>query len=274
MQDSNISIANTDVLELENLSAGFNTKPVVQGVSLKVQRGTVTAIAGGNGAGKSTLLKTIARLIPAIDGRVIIEGKELSSLELASLAKKLAYVPQDIANSRELTVEDMIALGRNPHQKWWQWRTDHNDRSALENAIKATELGDLRDKSVSEISGGERQRTAIAMSLAQEPEILLLDEPTAHLDFKHQKSLMQLMLHLKSQGMTIITCLHDLNFISQVCDQVVCLKKSPKGPSTQLFTGAPQDVLTRENLQSAFDTELRIIRDSANPDSSTVFFGL
>jgi iron complex transport system ATP-binding protein len=266
MQDSNISIANTDVLELENLSAGFNTKPVVQGVSLKVQRGTVTAIAGGNGAGKSTLLKTIARLIPAIDGRVIIEGKELSSLELASLAKKLAYVPQDI--------EDMIALGRNPHQKWWQWRTDHNDRSALENAIKATELGDLRDKSVSEISGGERQRTAIAMSLAQEPEILLLDEPTAHLDFKHQKSLMLLMLHLKSQGMTIITCLHDLNFISQVCDQVVCLKKSPKGPSTQLFTGAPQDVLTRENLQSAFDTELRIIRDSANPDSSTVFFGL
>lgn len=265
------------VLQLEEVSAGFNTKAVVEGVSFKVKGGTIAAIAGGNGAGKSTLLKTIARLIPVLKGKVSIDENDLSALPLAVLSKKIAYVPQDISSSRDLSVEEMIALGRNPHQKWWQWRSDQNDRLALENAIKATELGDLRDKSVSEISGGEKQRAAIAMSLAQEPEILLLDEPTAHLDFKHQKSLMQLLLALKSQGMTIITCLHDLNFISQVCDQVICLKKTARAPSIQLFAGAPREVLTRENLQSAFDTDLRIIHDSADPDnphSSSVFFGL
>ncbi len=119
----------------------------------------------------------------------------------------------------------------------------------------------------------KKQRTAIAMSLAQEPEILLLDEPTAHLDFKHQKSLLQLLLRLKAEGMTIITCLHDLNFISQVGDQVLCLKKTSRAPSVQLFAGAPREVLTRENLYSAFDTDLRIIQDSSD-DSNSVFFGL
>lgn len=266
--------SNSEVLRLENLSAGFNGKAVVEGVFLTVKRGSVVAIAGGNGAGKSTLLKTIARLIPAVNGKILIEGNDLAALPLPLLAKKLAYVPQDIAASRDLTVEDMIALGRNPHQKWWQWRTAQNDKAAIENAINATQLSELRGKSVTEISGGERQRTAIAMSLAQEPEILLLDEPTAHLDFKHQKSLMHLLLQLKSKDMTIITCLHDLNFISQVCDQVLCVKKTARGPSTQLFAGTPQEVLTRENLQSVFDTELRIIQDSSDPESNSIFFGL
>lgn len=262
------------VLQLDEVSAGFDEKAVVEGVSLKIERGTIAAIAGGNGAGKSTLLKTIARLIPPVKGKISIEGNDLSGLPLPLLARKIAYVPQDISSMRDLSVEDMIALGRNPHQKWWQWRSDQKDRLALENAIKATELGDLRDKSVAEISGGEKQRAAIAMSLAQEPEILLLDEPTAHLDFKHQKSLMQLLLQLKSQGITIITCLHDLNFISQVCDQVLCLKKTNRAPSIQLFAGRPLEVLTRENLQLAFDTDLRIIHDSSDPDVNSVFFGL
>ncbi len=260
------------VLQLEELSAGY-TNAVVEGVSFNVKRGTVVAIAGGNGAGKSTLLKTVARLIPPLKGKILVDGNDLTNMPLPLLAKKIAYVPQDISTSRDLSVEDMIALGRNPHQKWWQWRSDQKDRLALENAIKATELGELRDKSVSEISGGEKQRTAIAMSLAQEPEILLLDEPTAHLDFKHQKSLLQLLLKLKADGMTIITCLHDLNFISQVCDQVLCLKKTSQAPSVQLFAGPPREVLTRENLHSAFDTELRIIQDSSD-DSNSVFFGL
>lgn len=260
-------------VQLDKVSAGFGDKCVAESVSVTVRRGTITAIAGGNGAGKSTLLKTIARLLPALRGTIYLEGKELSTITLPELAKKLAYVPQEIAGFRDLSVEELVALGRNPHQRWWQWRAEHKDRAAIENAIIVTELDDLREKSVSEISGGERQRTAIAMSLAQEPEILLLDEPTAHLDFKHQKSLMHLLLQLKAQGMTIITCLHDLNFISQVCDQVVCLKKTRQAPSTQLFTGAPQEVLTAENLLAAFDTDLKIIRDQANPESN-VFFGL
>lgn len=262
------------VLELQTLAAGFNSKAVVENVSFKVKRGTVSAIAGGNGAGKSTLLKTIARLIPAVQGKVILEGADLSTLALPALARKIAYVPQEILSSRDLTVEDMVALGRSPHQKWWQWRSDGKDKSALENALKATDLTELRGRPLSEISGGERQRAAIAMSLAQEPEILLMDEPTAHLDFKHQKSLMQLVLQLKSQGMTIITCLHDLNFIFQVCDQVVCLKKSNKAPSIQLFEGTPADVLTRDNLKQSFDTDLRIIQDTTNPESGSMFFGL
>ncbi len=262
------------ILQLDEVSAGFSAQAVVQDVSLKVKRGTIAAIAGGNGAGKSTLLKTIARLLPTVKGKVFVEGHDINTLALPLLAKKIAYVPQDISNSRDLTVEDMVALGRNPHQKWWQWRSDQNDKRAIEESIKAAELEELRGKSITEISGGERQRAAIAMSLAQEPEILLLDEPTAHLDFKHQKSLLKLLLQLKAQGMTIITCLHDLNFISQVADQVLCLKKSSRQPSIQLFAGPPRQVLTRENLKQAFDTDLRIIQDSAAADSDVIFFGL
>lgn len=261
-------------LRLDELSAGFGSKAVVEGVSISVARGTVMGIAGANGAGKSTLLKTIARLIPSVKGKVFIEDSELSTMPLSLLSRKVAYVAQDISSSRDLSVEDMVALGRNPHQKWWQWRSEGTDKAAIEQAIKATELQDLRQKAITEISGGERQRAAIAMSLAQEPEILLLDEPTAHLDFKHQKSLLQLLLRLKSEGMTIVTCLHDLNFIAHVCDQVLCLKRNRKAPSVQLFAGPPREVLTAENLKSAFDTELRIIRDSADPQSNSVFFGL
>lgn len=260
------------ILQLQQLSAGFDNRAVVEGLNLDVQRGTITAIAGGNGAGKSTALKTIARLLVPVGGKILLEGAELNSLPLTVLAKKIAYVPQDISSSRELTVEEMISLGRNPHQRWWQWRSDKNDKAALDEAISATELTDLRAKSISEISGGEKQRAAIAMSLAQQPELLLLDEPTAHLDFKHQKSLMKLLLKLKNEGMTVIACLHDLNFIWQTCDQVICLKKQQNAPSKQLFAGPPQAVLTGENLQSAFDTDLRIIQDPVETNSK--FFGL
>lgn len=264
----------TIALQLDNLSAGFACRAVVEDVSISVSKGTVMGIAGANGAGKSTLLKTIARLIPPVKGKIFIDGSELCTMPLPELAQKIAYVAQDISSSRDLTVEEMVALGRNPHQKWWQWRSEGKDKAAIEQAIKATELLDLRQKAITEISGGERQRAAIAMSLAQEPAILLLDEPTAHLDFKHQKSLLQLLLRLKSEGMTVVTCLHDLNFIAQVCDQVLCLKKNSGAPSIPLFAGPPRDVLTAENLQSAFDTELRIIRDSSDSQSSSIYFGL
>ncbi|MCC6977968.1 MAG: ABC transporter ATP-binding protein [Candidatus Melainabacteria bacterium] len=264
----------TIALQLDALSAGFGSKAVVEGVSLAVPKGTVLGIAGANGAGKSTLLKTIARLLPPVKGKVLIDGSDLAAMPLPHLARKVAYVAQDISSSRDLTVEDMVALGRNPHQRWWQWRSETRDKAAIEQAIKATDLQELRQKSIAEVSGGERQRATIAMSLAQEPEILLLDEPTAHLDFKHQKSLLQLLLRLKSEGMTVVTCLHDLNFIAQVCDQVLCVKKSGRAPSVQLFAGSPADVLTAENLKAAFDTELRIIRDSSDPQISSVFFGL
>lgn len=261
-------------IKLTNLDAGFERKVVVEQINTTIFAGTIAAIAGPNGAGKSTLLKTIARLIPPLGGSVEISGQDATTISIVSYSQKIAYVPQDIAHARDLSVEDLIALGRSPHQRWWQWRAESSDLNAIEEAIKATGLTDLRSKSIAEISGGERQRAAIAMALAQQPTILLLDEPTAHLDFKHQKSLMELLTKLRDGGMTIVTCLHDLNFIAQVCNQVICLKRAEMGASRLLFDGAPQKVLNKDNLRSAFDIDLKIIVDAQDPTVQSRYFGI
>lgn len=263
-----------EAIKLVDLHAGFEKKVVVERVNTAIKAGTIAAIAGPNGAGKSTLLKTIARLLSPIRGDLQIFGKNASTIQTVQFSQKIAYVPQDITHSRDLTVEDMIALGRNPHQKWWQWRAENADAKAIEEAIVATGLTDLRGKSLAEISGGERQRASIAMALAQQPKILLLDEPTAHLDFKHQKTLMDLLSNLRASGMTVVTCLHDLNFIAQVCDQVLCLKREQGKPSHLLFDGAPQDVLNRDNLRTAFDIDLKIIIDAQDPTVQSRYFGI
>ncbi|MBC7999816.1 MAG: ABC transporter ATP-binding protein [Leptolyngbya sp.] len=261
-------------IKLTDLNAGFEQKVVVEQINATIISGTIAAIAGPNGAGKSTLLKTIARLIPAIGGSVQISGLDAHTIGIVEFSQKIAYVPQDIAHSRDLSVEDLIALGRNPHQKWWQWRAETSDALAIQEAIQATGLSDLASKSLAEISGGERQRAAIAMALAQQPKILLLDEPTAHLDFKHQKSLMELLAKLRDDGMTIVTCLHDLNFIAQICDQVLCLKREQNGASRLLFNGSPQEVLNKDNLRAAFDIDLKIIVDAQDPTEQIRYFGI
>ena len=172
-------------------------------------------------------------------------------------ARKVAFVPQSIEQDIRLTIEDYVSLGRSPHQRWWQWQQSECDRSVVESVLESTELLDLRKRPLAQLSGGERQRAAIAIALAQKPAFLLLDEPTAHLDFKHQAELIKLLIDLKRElGLVIV--LHDLTAAALLADKVLLLKTNKNGPNSVAALGAPQDVLRPEVLEHVFEVNFAV----------------
>lgn len=257
-------------LKAINVSAGF-AQPVIKDVSFDVSPGKSLIIAGPNGAGKSTLLRTAARLLLPMGGSVQLNGEDAYLMQPSEFARKVAFVPQQSSASARLTVRDAVALGRNPHQTWWQWSPTAEDRAAMEHALEITGMSQFRDKLLAELSGGERQRASIAMALAQNPEFLLLDEPTSHLDFKHQLDLTKMIESLKQKGTAIVAVVHDLNFASRVGDELILIEKNANAPSTVAVQGRPQDVLTRESIKRVYDVEMQIIE---NPDRKSRIFSL
>ncbi|MBS1953423.1 MAG: ABC transporter ATP-binding protein [Cyanobacteria bacterium SZAS-4] len=266
----------TTIMEALNLSVGFEKRTVLENVSVQLTQSQVIAIAGPNGAGKSTLIKTMARQIKPISGSVKLNTTDIWSIRTQEFAGKVAYVPQDIESSTELTVEQMVMLGRNPHQKWWQWYGDSADTDAVKKALTNTEMERLKDKPICQLSGGERQRAALATALAQEPQFMLLDEPTSHLDFKHQNELLALLKRLRADGLGIMIVLHDLNVIARVADSVILIEHSQNEPSHNgesssrstngsssrvAATGTVEQALSIENLKRVFDVNVTAFND-------------
>lgn len=252
----------TTKLEVKDLQVGWSNRVVAVLPELVVEGGQIVVLAGPNGAGKSTALKTIARQNKSIGGSATISGADLFGLTHREFAQKLAYVPQLIEAPRGLTVYDLVLLGRNPHQTWWSWETSPVDRDAVQQALDQTEMSELSGRYVTDLSGGERQRAAIAMALAQQTPFLLLDEPTAHLDFKHQMQLLSLLARLKEQNLGVLLVLHDLNLIGRIADQVVLLEKPAHGPSTIAASGTPESVLTETILQKVYEVAVAISVDA------------
>ncbi|CAN5422107.1 Fe(3+) dicitrate ABC transporter ATP-binding protein FecE [soil metagenome] len=250
-------------MEVLNLSVGFDKHTVLENVSVQLLPSQVIAIAGPNGAGKSTLIKTMARQIKPITGTVKLNSTDIWSMRTQEFAGKVAYVPQDIESSTELTVEQMVMLGRNPHQKWWQWYGDSTDTNAVNKALSDTEMEKLKHKPICQLSGGERQRAALATALAQEPQFMLLDEPTSHLDFKHQNELLALLKRLRANGIGIMIVLHDLNVIARIADNVVLIENARNGgdSSKVAATGTVQQALSIENLKRVFDVNVTAFDD-------------
>ncbi|HEY9733688.1 MAG TPA: ABC transporter ATP-binding protein [Drouetiella sp.] len=248
-------------IEAHNLNVGFEKHVVLENVSVQLVPSQVIAIAGPNGAGKSTLLKTIARQIKPISGTVKLNNVDIWAMPTPQFAGKVAYVPQDIEASTQLSVEKMVMLGRNPHQKWWQWYGNSADADAVKKALQDTEMESLRQKPLCQLSGGERQRAALATALAQEPEFMLLDEPTSHLDFKHQNELLVLLKRLRAKGLGIMIVLHDLNVIARIADQVLLIERSDNEGSRVAATGTVGDALSLANLKSVFDVEVTSFND-------------
>jgi ABC-type cobalamin/Fe3+-siderophores transport system ATPase subunit len=252
-------------LTAENLSVGW-TQPVAVIEMLEISPGSISVIAGPNGAGKSTLLKTLARQMRPLEGKVSLNGTDIWETEVKHFAQTVAWVPQMIEPGQDLTVNELVSLGRNPRQQWWSWLSSAQDREAVEKSLRLTDTLDLQYRYLSNLSGGERQRATIAVALAQEAKFLLLDEPTAHLDFRHQLELIDLLKTLKDSGYGIAVVLHDLNLMARLADTILLLEKTNSQASTVASQGPAGLVLRPEILRRVYQVEVSIVPD---PDTST-----
>ncbi len=243
------------LLETQNLTGGYTAKPIVHEITLALEIGEWLSLVGANGSGKSTLLKLFSRLLKPQQGTVLLDGKAIHSQPASIVAQKLALLPQQQTIPGGLTVRQLVSLGRTPHQPWWQWELDSEDRNKVEMALQLTRMDGLRDRLIEELSGGERQRAFLALALAQDPQVLLLDEPTTYLDIRYQLELLELLKQLNQQhGLTIITVLHDVNLAARYSSRLALLYQG------RIFAlGKPEDILTPRNLADVLGVEVVIL---------------
>jgi len=240
-------------LTLSNLSAGYFGRTVLHNIDLEVRAGEVLALVGPNGAGKSTLVRAITGLTPVTRGAVLLDGVDLLRLSPAQRARQIAVVPQTVHLPEAFSVAEIVLMGRNPHLPLFG--SEHKrDFDAAWRAMQVTAVDGLADRRADEISGGERQRAVIARALAQEPRVLLLDEPTAHLDLKHQMAVLDLARSLAAaRGLAVLTTLHDLNQAALYADRVALLAQG-----RLLACGPASEVFAAERLGAAFGVPVAI----------------
>ncbi len=237
-----------------NLSGGYDRQIIVKQINLTLEPGDWLSILGANGSGKSTMLKLLCRMLELRGGKVALNGKAIHKLSPQIVAQQIAILPQQQTIPNGLTVEQLVSLGRTPYQSWYQWESTQQDRFFIEKALSQTKLESLRDRPVSQISGGERQRAFLALALAQNPQILFLDEPTTYLDINYQLQLLELLKDLNQQGLTIVTVLHEINLAARYSKQIALLKKG------QIYAIADvKTVLTPDNLAEVFGVEVAVI---------------
>jgi iron complex transport system ATP-binding protein len=243
-------------LRAEGLTLGYDGRSVVTNLDVDVLDGRMTAIVGANACGKSTLLRGLARLLRPRDGAVYLDGKALADLSTLDVAKVLGLLPQAPIAPDSITVADLVSRGRYPHQGWFRRWTDHDD-DAVGRALDATGTADLVNRPLRELSGGQRQRVWVAMALAQDTDLLLLDEPTTYLDINHQVELLRLLLKLNTEsGKTIVVVLHDLNLACRFFHHVIAMAEG-----NIIAEGAPTDVVTAELVEKVFGLACVVVPD-------------
>ena len=243
-------------LVVEELTLGYGDRTVIDALDLRVPAGEITAIVGPNACGKSTLLRSMSRLLAPRGGQVLLDGKSVHRTPAKELARTLGLLPQSPIAPDGITVTDLIGRGRQPHQGLFaRWSAE--DDQAVADALDATDTASLADRSVDELSGGQRQRVWIAMALAQQTDVLLLDEPTTFLDVSHQVEVLDLLTDLnRSRGTTIVMVLHDLNLAARYSDHLIALSNGRIHAS-----GGPADVLTEDCVRTVFGIDSRVIID-------------
>lgn len=233
---------------IQNFSCGYPSFRL-SGVSFSVEKGTFAGIIGPNGSGKTTLFRGITGILPPLDGDIRLEGKSLKSLSLRDKARQIAIVTQT-SDADQITVEDYVLMGRMPYYKRFQFFESRQDLEIAQRYMELTDIFQYKDKLMTELSGGEQQRAAIARALVQEPELLLLDEPTSHLDITHQVKILNLIQQLNTgMGLTVLMVVHDLNLASEYCDQLILFSQG------KIVTqGNPVDVITWETIEQVYQT--------------------
>ncbi|MFJ4172099.1 ABC transporter ATP-binding protein [Paenarthrobacter sp. NPDC089714] len=243
-------------LRAEALTIGYEQRIISKDLTVQIPEGSFTVIVGPNACGKSTLLRALARLIKPRHGQVLLDGKSVHSLPAKELARRLGLLPQSSIAPDGITVADLVARGRYPHQKLLrQWSVE--DEAAVVSAMEATGVSALSGRLVDELSGGQRQRVWVAMVLAQQTPLLLLDEPTTFLDIAHQIELLELCRELNlDKGHTLVAVLHDLNHASRYADNIIAMKDG-----VVVAEGAPASVITESLVEEVFGMACRIIDD-------------
>lgn len=236
-----------ELLRARGVSFSYGAKPVLEALELSVRAGETVAIVGANGAGKTTLLKVLCGLLAPSNGEVLFQGRPVLKYKLRELAKGMAMVPQEIQVSFDFTVEEFVEQGRTPYISSFFGGLQTKDRAAIAKAMELANVEHLADRKFSELSGGERQRVKIALALAQEPQLLLLDEPSQHLDIGRQAEVFSVLRRLNQSGMTIIAALHDLHSVYAHFSQGLVLR-----PDLSYTYGPPETVLTSEALHEVF----------------------
>ncbi|MFA6584560.1 MAG: ABC transporter ATP-binding protein, partial [Elusimicrobiaceae bacterium] len=240
--------------EIKTAGVGFayNGVETLRNVSLRIAKGSHTVITGPNGAGKSTLLKIMAGILQPKKGNVQLKGRELSAYPQKEKARLLAYVPSELNIPYNFSVRDMVLIGRAPHLKWWRGYGDYDFKCA-DKITAALGLTDVAHRPANSLSSGERQKVILAQALAQEPELLLLDEPTAHLDISRQTEVFEILSGLSSKGITVVSVTHDITLAARYCDSVLLLKDG-----TVYGHGGPAEIISETSLLDVYGIKTAI----------------
>ena len=243
-------------LQASRISVGYDRRLVVDGLDLDLPMGEITALIGPNACGKSTLLGALGRVLPVRGGVVLLDGADIHRLPTREVARRLGVLPQSPVAPEGITVAELVSRGRHPHQGLLARRTAHDDE-VVATAMLRTGVADLAARPVDELSGGQRQRVWIAMALAQETSLLLLDEPTSYLDIAHQIEVLDLLVDLnRDQGTTVVMVLHDLNHAARYASTVVAVKDG-----AVVASGPPREVVTAAVVEHVFGVTARVIPD-------------
>lgn len=243
-------------LAARGLSLGFDGRAVVPDINVSFARGTVTSIIGPNGCGKSTLLRGLGRLLRPQGGRVELDGRNVAAMASRAVAQRMSILPQTPHAPSGLTVGELVARGRHPRQRWYQ-QFSTSDEGAIVAALEATDIAALAATPLEDLSGGQRQRAWISMILAQETELMLLDEPTTYLDLAHQVDVLELVRGLnRDTGRTVVMVLHDISLAARYSDVIIAMRDGQI-----VAQGPPQDVVTPELLWDVFGLRADVIRE-------------
>lgn len=245
------------MIDVKDIKVSYDTKVILENFSFSVDEGLMVSIIGPNGCGKSTALKAISKFLKKTNGKVYLQGEDMDKLSAKNIAKKMSVLSQYNRNPDDITVRDLVSYGRIPHKRWYE-RNSKEDQKVIDWAIKETGLTSMQDESILELSGGERQRVWIAMSLAQEPKVLLLDEPTTYLDISHQLEIMELLKKLnKELNLTVIMVLHELSQAAKYSDKIIVMKKGDI-----IKQGSPNKIITEKLLKDVYDVDVFIDKES------------
>ncbi len=240
------------VIEVRNIDFAYHKEPVLKDVSIKINNRQFTAFVGPNGSGKSTLIRCLNGILTPQKGSVLLGNKDVKEISRHEIAKKIAYVPQSDGKYLSASVYDVVMMGRKPYIAWSPGKKDH---LTVIRVLKMLDLESIAMSNIRELSGGQQQRVYIARALAQEPEILLLDEPTASLDLKHIMDVLRLLRSLAKKEITVIMAIHDLNLAMRYCDHIIMLNNG------NVFADGGTEIMTSENIQKLYGVEVKLLKD-------------